>query len=139
MIQHFYIHYDERIETVYGAYKNSIIKLFKQDVEGHPFHTVVFMLKPSFKYNMNGGICSIHFRPYKNGTVVDVGYSIAQFFAAKCDKHNADLTKAVEKYLDKQSEEVDGNSYAIAKFCTTCGAEFEESDLSCRNCGTRRT
>ena len=97
------------IEDVYEAYKTSIKNLFKNDAGGDPYCSLVFGLSFSFKYNMNGGGCHIHFMPYLDGTAVNIRYTIAQAVGAKYKAHDKDMCAAVSKILGAEAEDAQIN------------------------------
>ena len=93
-------YYEADLETVFNAYVSAVKKQFGKDCSVKPFHTISFGLNFSFKYNMNGGSCHVHFMPYNTGTAVGVRYSIAQLMGARYSAHDADMTKYVQKELN---------------------------------------
>lgn len=81
------------VKTVYGAYlKAAQSPPFERTCSQEPFHTFSFGVNYSFKYNMNGGSCILHFIPYEGGTAVDLRFVIAQAWGAKCEKYAQELT-----------------------------------------------
>ena len=60
----------------------------------------------SMKYNMNGGACTLHFMPYKNGSAVNMRFSIAQLAGARYGKYAEDLTQAAANILAKAAYNV---------------------------------
>ena len=170
-IGHFY---DAPIEDVFLAYKQAIKEKFKKDADSTPYHTLVFGLNFSFKYNMNGGGCHVHFMPSGNGTSVAIRYTIAQAVGANYKAHNRDMTSAVQSILGISAQELDidmdsfmqqkesyiascrTQAYAEpapipqntqinttqapqkALFCYKCGSAFNEDDVFCTRCGTKR-
>lgn len=94
----FYIEAD--VKTVYEAYlKAAMNKPFERDCRQEPYHAISFGVNYSFKYNMNGGSCNIHFMPHGTGTAVNMRFSIAQAFGAKYEKYAQDLNQAMRAFL----------------------------------------
>ena len=93
-------HYFEAdVKTVYATYVKAAKEKFGKDCSATPYHTVSFGLNYSFKYNMNGGACHIHFIPYKTGTAVGLRYTIVQMFGARYEAHDSDMVNFVEKEI----------------------------------------
>lgn len=93
-------HYFEAdVKTVYETYVKAAKEKFGKDCSATPYHTVSFGLNYSFKYNMNGGACHIHFIPYKTGTAVGLRYTIVQMFGARYEAHDSDMVNFVEKEI----------------------------------------
>ena len=94
----FYIEAD--VKTVYEAYlKAATNKPFERSCKQEPYHTIAFGVNYSFKYNMNGGACNIHFMPHGSGTAVNMRFSIAQGVGARCEKYAQDLNRAMQAFL----------------------------------------
>lgn len=94
----YYIEAD--IKTVYEAYlKAATNKPFERSCKQEPYHTIAFGVNYSFKYNMNGGACNIHFMPHGSGTAVNMRFSIAQGVGARCEKYAQDLNRAMQAFL----------------------------------------
>lgn len=94
----FYI--EANIEQVYQAYLNAATnKPFERTCSQEPLHTISFGVNYSFKYNMNGGSCHIHFMPSGTGTAVNFRFSIAQAGGARCEKYAQDLNNAMQVFL----------------------------------------
>lgn len=96
-------YYERPLNVVFNAYMLAIKNVFEKDASPEPHHTITFGLNFSFKYNMNGGACTVHFMPYQNGTAVDVRYSIAQALGARYGAHCEAMTKYVEGLLKARS------------------------------------
>ena len=103
-IGHFY---PVPIENVFYAYKQAIKEKFKKDADATPCHTLVFGLNFSFKYNMNGGGCHVHFMPSGNGTAVAIRYTVAQAVGANYKGHDRDMTAEVQRILGVTAQEFD--------------------------------
>lgn len=100
-------HYFEAdVKTVYAAYVKAAKEKFGKDCSSSPYHTLSFGLNYSFKYNMNGGACHIHFIPYKSGTAVGIRYTIAQMFGARYEAHDSDMVGFVEKEVGLKSTSI---------------------------------
>lgn len=94
----FYIEAD--IEQVYQAYLNAAVnKPFERTCDQEPLHTISFGVNYSFKYNMNGGRCTIHLMPCGSGTAVNFRFSIAQAAGARYEKYAADLNSSMQNFL----------------------------------------
>lgn len=94
----FYI--EANIEQVYKAYLNAAInEPFERECAEKPYHTISFGINFSFKYNMNGGSCNIHFMPSGTGTAVNMRFSIAQAVGARYEKYAEDLNEAMQAFL----------------------------------------
>ena len=155
--------YNEKVENVYKAYANAIYNEFDKSAKKEPYHTIGFGLSYSFKYNMNGGTCTVHFMPHHLGTAVYIRYTIIKAFGARYQAHDKDLTTAVEKILGKSAKEiyldselflkpenkkvkpiyeakdlVVNTTLGLAKFCSNCGNKFDENDKFCCKCGTKQ-
>ena len=112
------------IEKVFGAYSIAIKNEFNSDAQIMPVHTIVFGLKYSWKYNMNGGTCHVHFMRYNGGTAVGIRYTIIQLMGARYKKHDQDLTNLVEKYLGMKAQDLylDMNIFLNNKATAGAGA-----------------
>ena len=99
-------YYHQSIENVYNAYKLAIETKFSKKVSGTPYHTLVFPLYYSLKYNMNGGGCHVHLIRYEGGTAVDIRYTISQLVLARYKAHDRDLTAEVEKILGIKAQSI---------------------------------
>ena len=94
------MHYYERsIADVYGAYKAAAMQKFGKDCREEPYHTLSFGLNYSFRYNMNGGACTVHFMPYNTGTAVNIRYSIVQLAGARYGAHDKEMSTFVTSVL----------------------------------------
>ncbi len=91
--------FDKPLPEVFDAYVKAAKTLFDQNAGVECYHTIKIGLKYSFKYNMNGGECLVHFIPWENGTAVNVRYVMVQLFGAKYEAHYKDLLCTVEKIL----------------------------------------
>ncbi len=91
--------FDRGVTDVYRAYLTAIRDVFSKDAEPQPYHTLTFGLNMSFKYNMNGGSCTVHLMPYGAGTAVDVRYTIVQAAGARYEAHGNALNRRVESIL----------------------------------------
>ena len=94
----FYV--EAKIDQVYQAYLNAASNPpFERDCTQEPYHTISFGVNYSFKYNMNGGSCNIHFAPSGTGTAVNMRFSIAQAAGARYEKYASDLNNAMRAFL----------------------------------------
>lgn len=94
----FYLEAD--VEQVYLAYLNAAThKPFLRECKQEPFHTISFGLNYSFKYNMNGGACTLRFMPYGSGTAVNMRFSIAQGVGARYNRYAEELNRAMQAFL----------------------------------------
>lgn len=93
------VFYKKEVPKVYQAYVDAINQRFGKDCSGQPYHTISFGLSFSFKYNMNGGACTVRLIPHKEGTAVNLRYSIAQATGARYEKHSDDLNNYVSSIL----------------------------------------
>ena len=84
---------------MYNAYATAVKEKFGKNCEYHNGFKMSFALNFTFKYNMNGGACIVHFMPYRSGTAVNVRYSIAQLFGARYKAYDRDLTEFVVSIL----------------------------------------
>lgn len=99
-------YFESDVKTVYATYVKAAKEKFGKDCSETPYHTVSFGLNYSFKYNMNGGACHIHFIPYKTGTAVGIRYTIVQLFGARYEAHDSDMVKFVEKEIGVKSTNI---------------------------------
>ena len=105
MKKDFCVFYQCDVQTVYLAYQRAIKELFDKDADASPYHTLAFGIPPSFRYNMNGGACNVHFLPYNGGTAVNVRYSIVQLAMARCGAHNKHFTERVQNIVGLTARE----------------------------------
>ena len=165
MTADFIHYYPKPIQEVYNAYKLAIQMVFNKNATEKPFEELVFGLKFSFRYNMNGGNCTVQFTPYPRGTEVRVHYMVVQAVGARCKAHDTHMTAGVVKVLGvpafdsytgvevsfAMQEQPLTNTFGAApltnenasvspkaKFCSTCGAPFAESASFCSSCGAKR-
>ena len=160
----FYI--EANIQQVYQAYlKAAVNEPFGRTCDEQPFHTISFGVNYSFKYNMNGGSCHIHFMPYGNGTAVNIRFSLAQGFGARYEKYAQDLNNAMQVFLPvvpqpatydmdvflKPENQVKPGvsqqsttsvapvapiAAPISSYCTNCGNPHAPNTRFCSRCGT---
>ncbi len=91
---------EAKVEDVYRAYLNAAIHPpFSRTCKEEPYKLISFGVNYSFKYNMNGGSCNIHFMPSGNGTAVNMRFSIVQAVGARYGKYASDLNDAMRKFL----------------------------------------
>ncbi len=88
------------IRSAYFAHRDAIKQVFDKNCEETPFVRLSFALSFSFKYNMNGGACTLHFMPYGNGTAVNIRYSIVQLMGARYGAHERVMKERVQQLLN---------------------------------------
>ncbi len=91
--------YPRPVQAVYAAYLQAANERFGKNCRAEPCHTLSFGLNFSFRYNMNGGACTVHLIPYQGGTAVNVRYTIVQLAGARYGAYDRELTGYVEKLL----------------------------------------
>lgn len=117
-------HYFEAdVKNVYMAYVRAAKEKFGKDCSATPYHTISFGLNYSFKYNMNGGACHIHFIPYKTGTAVGLRYTIVQMFGARYEAHDADMIRFVENEINVKSASI---NISMEEFMKDSNRIFDE-------------
>ena len=88
------------IDRVYNAYLTAATNQpFERECAQTPYHNISFGINFSFKYNMNGGGCNLHFMPSGTGTAVNMRFSIAQAAGARYERYANDLNAAMLKVL----------------------------------------
>lgn len=93
-------YFESDVVNVYKAYIAAATNSqFRRECHEEPYHTFSFGVNFSFKYNMNGGSCTLHFMPYGSGTAVDLRFSLAQGVGARYGKYAADLSNAASSYI----------------------------------------
>lgn len=98
------------VVSLYNAYLTAAKNPpFSRDCKEEPYHTLSFGLNYSFKYNMNGGACTLHFIPYQGGSAVDLRFSVAQLFGARYGAYAEELTNRVSAILQAPSNKIDIN------------------------------
>ncbi len=110
------IHYYEKgIAEIFEAYRAAAMQKFGKDCRAEPYHTLSFGLNYSFRYNMTGGACTIHFMPYGKGTAVDVRYSIAQIAGARYGAHDQELSQFVTSVTGAPAQrlDIDADSFLL--------------------------
>ena len=166
MKKDFCMFYQCDVQTVFFACQRAIKELFKKDADASPYHTLAFGIPPSFRYNMNGGACNVHFLSHNGGTAVNVRYSIVQLGMARCGAHNKHITERVQSILGINASEISipvevfmNNKHNVNQainaqpqsvaprhtaqcelpnFCSKCGTKFAEGACFCSNCGNKR-
>ena len=99
--------YQRHIHDVYNAYISSIKQCFDSECNATPYYVIGYGIGFSFRYNMNGGGCTIRLMPYNGGTAVNVRYTLAQWAGARYEAHNKELTKYVARELGCEPYEAD--------------------------------
>ena len=158
---------DADVKSVYEAYlKAAQNPPFERTCKQEPYHTFNFGVNYSWKYNMNGGSCILHFIPYEGGTAVDLRFSLAQAGGGKCEQYAQDLTERVIPILGKTPRRgnVDINKFmdirnkvcaqapaapqaapvapapapaAPGIQCPNCGKSVSADSAFCSGCGTK--
>lgn len=158
----FYI--EANIAQVYQAYLSAAThKPFERDCKQEPYHTISFGLNYSFKYNMNGGACTIHFMPCGSGTAVNMRFSIAQAFGGRYENYAKDLNNAMQAFLPVMPRPANYNmddflrpenqvtpatlaaptapviaqAAPAARYCSGCGHPLAPGGLFCSQCGLK--
>lgn len=157
-------YFSASVQNVFNAYYQAIQTKLEKNATATPYHTISYPLDFSFRYNMNGGTCTLHFMPYNGGAAVCVRYTIFQAMGARYGAYNQRLLDEVEKLLNMKAQNVNLTveafletsnqamaapmqqespqpqpSRELAAFCSKCGTKFDETDLFCYNCGSKRT
>ncbi len=114
--------YPRRVEDVFNAFITAIRSTLEKEPDIEPFHTLTFGLNFSWKFNMNGGSCTLRFMPYNNGTAVNIRYSIAQLNGARYEKHCKVYTQAVEGMLNVYSQEIKIDAEIFTDYCEKAAA-----------------
>lgn len=116
-------YFESDVKTVYAAYVKAAKEKFGKDCSATPYHTISFGLNYSFKYNMNGGACHIHFIPYKTGTAVGLRYTIVQMFGARYEAHDSDMVDFVIKEIGAKASNI---SIDMEEFMKESNRVFDE-------------
>ena len=135
------------VVSVYNAYLAAATnQKFRRIVTQEPYHTISFGLNMSFKFNMNGGACTLHFIPYQGGTAVDLRFSLAQVMGARYGAYAQELTNDASAVLGVigQKFELDINLFlndankvvpAAVSAAPTQAAAAPQPQKACSNCG----
>lgn len=92
-------------KTLYDTYLTAAKNPpFGRTCDEKPYHTFSFGLNYSFKYNMNGGACTLRFIPMKTGAAVNLRFSIAQLAGARYESYADYLTEHAEKILHLRAQ-----------------------------------
>ena len=92
-------YYEAALPAVYNAYAQVAKEKFGCKCDYHNQYKLSFGLKFSLKYNMNGGVCTIHLMPCQTGTAVNVRFTLVQLAGARYKAYDEDLTKNVASLL----------------------------------------
>lgn len=98
--------FNQPLEEIYNAYIRSIHTQFCENCIQTPYQRIEFKLKFSFRYNMNGGNCTLLFMSHKNGTAVYIQYNILQLVGARYKAHEIRMTSFVENQLHLISQQI---------------------------------
>ena len=158
----FYV--EANVEQVYQACLQAAMnKPFERECKQEPFHTISFGLNFSFKYNMNGGACTIHFMPSGSGTAVNMRFSVVQAVGARYEKYAQDLSNAMRVYLPVPIHPANYDMEAFVKpenqvlpttcqnsaapvsqvmtpdvrYCVSCGSALAPGSRFCSQCGAQ--
>jgi hypothetical protein len=131
------------LQSVFDAYYNAIVASYDKKPTATPYYKISFGLDFSFKYNMNGGSCTVHFLPLQQGTAVDIRYTIVQAFGARYEAHASKLNEDVYKYIGVSptqcnipvEEFVNYEKQDSKPKCPRCGIPTDKADAFCRGCG----
>ena len=148
------------IAQVYNAYLMAAThEPFERDCAQEPYHTISFGINYSWKYNMNGGSCNIHFMPHGNGTAVIMRFTIVQVFGARYESYAENLNEAMQKFLPVAITEANYNMEEFLRpqnkvtpistmdppqqkatataYCTNCGNPIAKENKFCTKCGAQ--
>lgn len=146
-------HFYADTKTVFDAYLDAVRANFDRGAQATPFFTISFGLDFSFRYNMNGGACTIRFLPLNDGTAVNLRYSIAQAWGARYEAHAEKINEEVFRRIGVQAKpfnlsveafvqyEIDQHramaqaTGSFSDFCPSCGAGFNGAPRFCPACG----
>lgn len=98
------------VKDVFSAYQKAANERFGKNCRMEPYHTVSFGLNFSFRYNMNGGACTVHLMPHQNGTAVNVRYTIVQLAGARYGAYDKELTRYVDQILGVPARDIQLNA-----------------------------
>lgn len=88
------------VVSLYNAYLTAAKNPpFERSCKEEPYHTFAFGISSSFKYNINGGACTLHFMPYQGGAAVDLRFTLAQLLGARYGKYAEELTSRAAAIL----------------------------------------
>lgn len=87
--------------TLYNAYLQAAQQPpFERSCSENRPYSFSFGLNYSWKYNMNGGACTLHFMPRQNGSAVCLRFSMAQLGGARYESYADYLTEHVVKAIN---------------------------------------
>lgn len=150
MTKDLFFYYPCQPAQVYSAYLQTANERFskqcREEIRGAVFS---FGLDYSFKYNMNGGACTIHVMPHQGGTAVAIHYTVVQLFGAKVTKHSTDITSYADRILGVQNQPIQLNIKMFTDYEASLkgqGAPQPASNIPqsqgapvCPNCGNPLT
>lgn len=114
--------YPVPVQAVYNAYSQSAMQKFGKDCKHNPPLSLSFGLNYSFKYNMNGGSCTIHFMPYQNGTAINIRYTIIQAFGARYGSHAQELNSFAASILRVNPQPINLDVSIFINYAASQGA-----------------
>ena len=152
--------------TLYNAYlKAAQQPPFERTCNEERPYSFSFGLNYSWKYNMNGGACTLHFMPWQNGAAVCLRFSIAQLAGARYENYADYLTEHVVKAIHVPSRrcEIDMEEFQkyekqapstvsapatsvqvpspaaapAKKLCSFCHNEVAADSVFCSHCGQK--
>lgn len=98
------------VVSLYNAYLTAAKNPpFERSCREEPYHTFSFGISSSFKYNINGGSCTLHFIPYQSGAAVDLRFTLAQLLGARYGKYAEELTNRAAAILRIAPQQVNIN------------------------------
>lgn len=124
-------------KTLFNAYLQAIQTLFDTHATLSPYYRIKFDLGFSFKYNMNGGACTLHIMPVNGGSAVNIRYSIVQLCGARCGTHAKNLTEEASRILGFSPTECNINVkdfVAYADRITAFGTQNSSNAFTSSNC-----
>ena len=158
-------YYRADVQTVYDGFYRAICKDFDKSPSINPPFTIGVDLKFSFRYNMNGGACTVRFMPSNGGTLVNLRYSIAQLMGARYGAHAEAIEKAVYQTINLRGESTSVDAEIFVRYekeqmlkqsgqcapaqpaqhvanaptgtCTKCGMQYSSGQKFCVNCGEK--
>lgn len=146
------------VVSVYNSYLAAATnQKFRRSVTQEPYHTLSFGLNMSFKFNMNGGSCTLHFIPYQGGTAVDLRFSLVQMMGARYGAYAQELTNDasavlgvagqrfelnIEEFVNDANKVVPAAVAPVSpvqgqKTCSNCGNVIKTDAAFCSQCGAK--
>ena len=154
--------------TLYNAYLRAAQQPpFERTCTENRPHSFSFGLNYSWKYNMNGGACTLHFMSWQNGAAVCLRFSMAQLAGARYESYADYLTEHAVKAINVPSRrcQIDMEEFLkaekpapttvaapaapiqpavspavsapAAKLCPSCHKEVAADSIFCCYCGEK--